>query len=30
MLPQTINQEDSKKRRNTVFAIYNMVGTFAM
>ncbi|MDP9290105.1 MAG: MFS transporter [Thermoproteota archaeon] len=30
MLPQTLKQEDSKKRKNTLFAIYNMVGTFAM
>lgn len=30
ILPQTINQEDSKKRKNTLYAIYNMAGTFAM
>ncbi len=27
MLPQTI---DDPKKRNTVYALYNMVGTFAM
>jgi len=30
MLPQTISQEDSKKKKNTLYAIYNMAGTFAM
>jgi len=31
MLPQTLlKHEDSMKRQNTLFAIYNMVGTFAM
>ena len=30
ILPQTISQEDSKKRKNTLYAIYNMAGTFAM
>jgi hypothetical protein len=31
ILPQTLlKQEDSMKRQNTLFAIYNMVGTFAM
>jgi MFS family permease len=31
VLPQTLlKQKDSVKRQNTLFAIYNMVGTFAM
>jgi MFS family permease len=30
MLPQTISEEDSKKKKNTLYAIYNMAGTFAM
>jgi MFS family permease len=30
MLPQTINQEYSKKKKNTLYAIYNMASTFAM
>src|SRR5215469_6685079 len=31
VLPQTLlKQKDSMKRQNTLFAIYNMVGTFAM
>ncbi len=30
MLPQTINEEDSKTHRNTLYALYNMAGTFAM